>query len=289
MESIVGPFKSVDFSALPPQEFVQARDGTRLAFRRYPSVQAKADWVVLIHGSSSSNLSLHPLSLGLSQAGWNVLAPDMRGHGDSGDRGHIRYIGQLEDDLEDLTRQLSLPGRKILAGFSSGGGFALRFAGSGRQGLFDAYLLLAPYLHYTASTLRKNSGGWVGVGVPRLIALLFLNRIGITALNLLPILAFALPPKDKPRLTPEYSYALMMNFQPREDYRSDIRRARKPMAVLVGDQDEVFVAQYFKREFQGDGGGTPVTLLPGLSHVGLILDPAGIHAVAESLKGFVLG
>lgn len=287
LESIVGPFEKVDYSGLPPQEFFQARDRTPLAFRRYSAANGNTAWVVLVHGSSSRNQSLHPLARGLSQTGWNVLVPDVRGHGDSGTRGQIRYIGQLEDDLEDFMRQVNPPGRKILAGFSSGGGFALRFAGGGRQELFDGYLLLSPFLHPNAATSRKDSGGWVGVGLPRIIALVFLNRLGMTLWNGLPVLAFALPEKNKKWLTPEYSFALMRNFQPRDDYRADIRNCRRPMKVLAGGQDEVFVAQNFEGEFQSAGGSAAVTLISGLSHAGLILDSRGIQAVSDALKRFV--
>ncbi len=56
-----------------------------------------------------------------------------------------------------------------LAGFSSGGGFALRFAGSDRQKLFSNYLLLSPFISQNAPTYRPNSGGWVSVGLPRFV------------------------------------------------------------------------------------------------------------------------
>jgi len=55
----------------------------------------------------------------------------MRGHGESGSRGDIAYIGQLEDDLDDFMKQvLEVEKGVTLIGFSGGGGFALRFAGA---------------------------------------------------------------------------------------------------------------------------------------------------------------
>ena len=38
------------------------------------------------------------------RAGCETYAVDIRGHGGSGTRGDITYIGQLEDDLADLVR-----------------------------------------------------------------------------------------------------------------------------------------------------------------------------------------
>lgn len=55
-----------------------------------------------------------------------VITPDLRGHGRNlKDQPDINYIGQLEEDIEDIIRYAkdSLNARKIiLAGHSSGGG-----------------------------------------------------------------------------------------------------------------------------------------------------------------------
>ena len=60
------------------------------------------------------------------------------------------------------------------AGFSSGGGFAVRFAGSNQQQLFQSYLMLAPFLSQDAPTMRPDAGGWASVGLPRIIAIAIL-------------------------------------------------------------------------------------------------------------------
>lgn len=114
---------------------------------------------------------MHVLAQALAAQGYAVAALDLRGHGGSGVRGQAAYVGQLEDDLKDFMRALPYTGPQTLIGFSSGGGFALRFAGSQRQGLFDRYVLLSPYLHPQAPTSRPGDGGWVSVGLPRLVAL----------------------------------------------------------------------------------------------------------------------
>src|SRR5262249_56769442 len=92
---------------------------------------------------------------------------DIRGHGASGRKGQIAYIGQLEDDLADFIQAVSPPQPITLAGFSSGGGFAIRFAGSKQQNLFQSYLFLAPFLSPDAPTTRPGSGGLGRFGVRR--------------------------------------------------------------------------------------------------------------------------
>jgi non-heme chloroperoxidase len=109
MGSITDPFNSVDFSDLPQLSRFTARDGTQLAYRSYaPATSAPSQGsVVLIHGSSATSSSMHPMAKELSAAGFTTYALDIRGHGGSGDKGQIGYIGQLEDDLTDFMRAVS--------------------------------------------------------------------------------------------------------------------------------------------------------------------------------------
>jgi hypothetical protein len=143
MASINSPFKGIDYSDMPAVSHFAARDGTSLAFRAYPPAGGAATGsVVLVHGSSASSISMHLMAKGFASAGYSAYALDIRGHGESGTKGHIDYIGQLEDDLEDFVRSIKPPRPSALVGFSAGGGFALRFAGSTRQKLLSSVTFL---------------------------------------------------------------------------------------------------------------------------------------------------
>lgn len=205
----------------------------------------------------------------------------MRGHGESGPRGQIAYIGQLEDDVEDFLRAVPHAGPQTLMGFSAGGGFALRFAGSTRQALFDHCVLLAPFLHQNAPTSRPDTGGWASVGVPRLVALSLLNQAGITRWNHLPVLRFALDEASQAGLTPSYSYALAMNFRPHEDYAGNIRHAQGSVCIVAGMDDELFHADRYAALFASAGKPVPVTLVPGTGHMGLTLQAHAVDVVAQ--------
>lgn len=285
MPSINAPFEDVDFSTLPPPNRYSARDGSRLAFRSYPPMgNPVRGAVVLIHGSSASGASMHVLARGIAEAGYRVYVPDIRGHGDSGDKGHIEYIGQLEDDLEDFVASLKPEGPLTLAGFSSGGGYALRVAAGSRRGLFANYLLLAPFLGQDAPTYKADSGGWVSVGVPRILALTILNGIGVRAFNDLTVTRFALDEEARKFLTPHYSFALAQNFRPERDYRASVRALDGPVRVVVGEDDEAFHADRFAEVFETEGKSVPVTRVPGAGHVALVLDPAAIRAAVSALR-----
>ena len=285
MSSIGDPFKNVDFSDLPELSYFTARDGAKLAFRAYPaSSDAVKGSVVLVHGSSATSSSMHLMAKGFAAAGYAAYALDVRGHGKSGTKGHIAYIGQLEDDMEDFVHSTQLAQPSTLAGFSSGGGFVLRFAGSPRQELFSNYLLLSPWISQDAATLRPGNGGWATVGVPRIIATAVLNGFGVHAFDDLPVVRFAVAERDKGLLTPQYSFALAQNFRPERDYQANIRAVRQPLRVLVGQNDEVSYADRFAAVFKTAGKDVPVTVLPGIDHISLTLDPVAVQAAIAAVE-----
>ena len=282
MASITEPFRAADYGNLPPLQRIAARDGMPLAFRSYLPAGTPRGSVMLAHGSSADSRSLHVLAQALAQAGLATYALDMRGHGGTGTRGQIDHVGQLDEDLEDFVRTVEPPHPRTLAGFSAGGGFALRVAGSERQALFDRYLLLAPFLSQDAPTYRPDSGGWVNVGIPRIVGLSLLNAVGIHALDGLVVTRFALNEQAAAMLTPAYSHALALNYRPPADWQATIRAARQPLQVLVGAQDEAFDASRFAEAFAMAGRPVPVTVLPGVGHAALTLQPQALQAVVAA-------
>jgi pimeloyl-ACP methyl ester carboxylesterase len=285
MASVNDPFNAVDFSDLPALRYYTAEDGATLAYRYYdnPASGPPRGSVVLIHGSAGRGSGLHVLAKGFANAGYAAYVPDIRGHGASGTKGKIKYIGQLEDDLDSFVQAVSPPKPVTLAGFSSGGGFVLRFAGGPRQDEFQSYVLLSPYLNEKAPNVRPNSGGWVHVGLPRIIALSILNQFGIRMFNDLPVLRFALSDEEKSSLTPEYSFALATNFGPQRDYEANIRAVHQPCAVLAGKDDESFITESLEGIFRKQGKDWKVTILPGIGHIALTLDPRAIAAEVDAV------
>jgi len=273
---------------LPKPTFFPARDQTRLAYRVYPANAGPGGRAaILIHGSVGSGADMHEIAKALTKAGVDAYAPDLRGHGGSGIRGDIAYIGQLEDDLADLLDELDrrgVPARRVLIGHSSGGGFALRVAALPLSSRFAGTILLSPYLGHDAPTASPRERGWANVGMPRLIGLAILNHLGIRALNGLPVVAFAVDPAAVPEVTPAYSFRLRMNFAPHRDWRRDIASTRGPLLVLVGARDELFQANLFAELFAAAPKGR-VELLANIDHMGITDDPTALSAIAmEAVK-----
>ncbi len=283
MVSVAAPFRTMNFSSLPSVLHFQARDGAQLAYRAYPAERPRQT-VVLIHGSSASGSSLHVLAEYLQKSDMDVYALDMRGHGESGRRGDIDYVGQLEDDLEDFMKQM-LHNRSdvVLAGFSSGGGFALRFAASPRQQLFSRYIALAPFIRYDAPTTRPNSDEWARASVPRIIALTLLGPLGSKCLGHLPVIAFGIDPQNIRYQTSTYSYRLANNFGLHYDYVSDLKAIKRPLTVIVGEEDELLYPQKYLSVFAEPQPHAEIRIAPGVGHVTLTTDPAGMKAVADAI------
>jgi alpha-beta hydrolase superfamily lysophospholipase len=276
--------RAVDRSDMPGIDRFHARDGTELGYRHYPArAPASGQIAVVVHGSSASSISVHALAKGLAARGVETFAPDIRGHGASGTRGDIVYLGQLEDDLADFVgeiRKISPTAPLTLIGHSSGGGFALRVAGSPIQNLFTRTVLLAPYLGYDAPSSREDAGGWASPDIPRFLGLSMLRRLGIVCCESLPTIAFAVGPNTSAILASTYSYRLMRNFGTTQDYRGDLAAASRPVIVFAGAADELMFPDKYS---DAVGQRAPVRLIDGVNHMGIVSDPAAVSAIADNV------
>jgi alpha-beta hydrolase superfamily lysophospholipase len=147
--------RQLDLADLPALSRYTARDGTQLAYRAYRGGGQQV--AVLIHGSGTESSVLNPLAKMLQAEGVTVYAPDLRGHGGSGRRGDIDYIGQLDDDLADFVatiRPKHASPTMTLIGFSGGGAFTIRIAGGHYGDLFNRYIVIDPAIVYPSPLAR---------------------------------------------------------------------------------------------------------------------------------------
>ena len=286
LRSVAETARAVDRSTMPGLDHFAARDGTTLTYRHYPARGPAAGPVaILVHGSSGSSPSLHALADALAAHGVETFAPDIRGHGGSGTRGDIGYVGQLEDDMADLVahvRRTNPDAPITLLGHSAGGGFALRLASSPIQNLFARTVLLAPYLGYDAPTNRPNSGGWARADIPRFLALAVLRRIGIDCCDALPVLAFAVPRNSEAVLVSAYSNRLTRNFATR-GYKADFAATTRPVTLIAGAADELMLSDKYADAVHAIAPSVDVKLIEGANHMSLLSDPRAVSAIAEDV------
>jgi non-heme chloroperoxidase len=277
----------IDYSGAPELKYFSARDGTPLAYRHYPAESDKV--IILFHGSGYHSRYLLPLAEFISSEGLaQVYTPDLRGHGLTPKRrGDVDYINQMDDDAADLIAMIKKdnPGATVIVGgHSSGGGLAVRFAGSKYGKLADAYLLLTPFLKYNAPTTQPDSGGWASPNFGRFMGLSMLNSIGIRLLNNLKVIEFNMPEEARDGTeTLSYTYRLNTAYSPR-NYKKDLSAITQPLLVVVGTADESFVPDQFEPVISQYTEAN-VKLLEGLSHFGVVISPEVHPVIREWLEG----
>ncbi len=216
-----------------------------------------------------------------------VVLPNMRGHYYSGRRrGDVEYIGQYEDDIVDLIRQLRTEGHGgpiILGGHSSGAGFVLRFAGGAgpQQEAIEGYIALAPIIPRTDAIRGGDAGGWNVIDLPRILGLVALNAIGVHGFDGLPVIAFNKPASAwNGTETLAYSWRLNVSFHPRNDYQSDIKAMPANALILVGDKDEAVDGAALLVLLKDAGYHGSADILAQTTHFGIFHAPDALKRVA---------
>lgn len=128
---------------------LSAHDSTKLFVRSYSPVASEhaARTVVLVHGTSEHGGRYRHVARTMAEHGWQVLVPDLRGHGLSdGIPVHVDHFERYLLDLDTVWQYFELtPRRTVLMGHSFGGLVSVRFAETRPQRL-GALVLMSPLL-----------------------------------------------------------------------------------------------------------------------------------------------
>jgi pimeloyl-ACP methyl ester carboxylesterase len=273
-----------------PLQSLPMRDGYALQVRTYGGAD-NVPLLVLVHGSGWHGLQFDSLASALADKA-DVIVPDLRGHGTApGRRGDVDYIGQLEDDLADMIAAVAKPEQPvIIAGHSSGGGLVVRFAGGEHGEMLDGAVLIAPYLHHTAPTMREDAGGWNEILLRRIIGLSILNTFQITAFNHLPIVQFNMPRAvlEGPlgdTATTAYSYRLNTSFAPRRAYLEDVA-SLPPFVLIAGNADEAFISSEYAPTMGAVTDKGRFDMILGATHLNVVNDPRTQGIIEGFLDGY---
>lgn len=100
-------------------------NGTELFYRRWPGPAGRT--LIMFHGLASNGTRWREFAdLAHQQCDWQILCPDLRGHGNSVCRGKLTS-DQWMDDLIALLDQLGC-GKAVVGGHCLGANLAMRFA-----------------------------------------------------------------------------------------------------------------------------------------------------------------
>ncbi|NGP89925.1 alpha/beta hydrolase [Aliifodinibius halophilus] len=271
-------------------------DGKTLFAYKYPQENSMTT-ILLLHGVLSGAFMMNKTAGLLREAtDAEVIALDLRGHGQSeGTPGDVEMINQYALDVVDVITAIKKEKsdqRIILAGHSMGGGIALQVAMLKKPDLVDGYLMFAPLLGYKSPTISKspatkagrNSQQFMRIHIKRIIGLKMLNSVGNHEYDHLPVLFFNLPDKVPIRT---YSYRANESMTP-EDYKVGLAAVDKPLLVLVGSNDESFVATEFEPVVTENSDGE-VLIIEGATHNGIRHDERAMTTIRKWISNHKLG
>jgi alpha-beta hydrolase superfamily lysophospholipase len=156
--------------AAAPRSKWPAADGTPLHVRRWPSRGEVWATVLIIHGIGEHSGRYERTGRLMSEAGLDVHAFDLRGHGLSG--GRRVYVRSWDDFLDDVETRLAAirePGRPtVLFGHSMGALIALTYACSNRPAP-DLLVLSAPPLEASVPVWQRVLAPVLGVVAPTIV------------------------------------------------------------------------------------------------------------------------
>ncbi len=171
----------------PPDGFqavqIPATDGVELAAWSHPGVNGAA--ILVLHGATSSREEIRPIASALAASGYSVLAPDLRGHGESGGRGVPAYGWHGTEDVKACLAWIekrenpasiggygsSLGGEILLGASSDCPAMAAVVADGATYRCLSDYLVLPANRHlwhsFTTRVLFAAIGGFGGEDEPK--------------------------------------------------------------------------------------------------------------------------
>jgi pimeloyl-ACP methyl ester carboxylesterase len=209
------------------------RDPVGLAaiFASPDSDPGKRPTILFLHGKGGNSIEWRPEAVRALDCGYNVLLPDLRGHGES--RGEFVTYGYLEK--EDLAEAISAareqagmdPLRLGLHGCSAGAALAIEFAAN-RPGI-AALWLESPYADPTEMACHYLSI-WTGIP-PRILRLT--SRFAVRAAMSRVRRALRLEAGEE-------------SFETNDPVRS-IGRVGAPVCLVYGEKDELVPPRFAAR------------------------------------------
>lgn len=237
--------------------------------------------VVLLHGFCGSRKYWRDVLPTLASRYW-VIAPDLRGHGDSPATDGVYTMERLADDTAALLDRLGI-GKAFVFGHSLSGYSTLAFA--------DRYpdrLLGYGLVHSTS--LPDTEAGKEG----RLKAVEQIRSAGVKPFvdGLVPKL-FA--PEHRTSMadkveaaksigygtSPQGAVGCALGMRERVDRTETLRRTALPTLLLAGEWDDVIPTE---RRFTAQAPHITAVTLPGVGHMGMMENPAKF---AEAVLAFL--
>ena len=241
--------------------------------------------VVLLHGFPLSRRMWSEQLRGLS-ARYRVVAPDLRGHGETPVADGVATMEAMADDVLELVDQLGVRDRFVLGGLSMGGYVALAFARRHPERLRGLILLdtrAAADTPEAAMTRVKTAQVVLAMGVTTVVDSMLPRLFGQPALvhHLDRVQAIK---SIMERTRPEGVAAALKGMACRADSRPELARISVPTLVLVGDVDVITPpaeSELMARSIPG----ARLAVIPGAGHMAPVEEPEIVNQVLLDFLG----
>ena len=229
--------------------------------------------LVLLHGGLGSGEMFGSAVGTLTDAGHQVILPDLQGHGRTADIDRPMDVRLMGDDIAALIKQLGHE-KVDLVGYSLGGGVALQTA--------------ARHPELVRRLVVSSANVWRTAVFPELLAQQSqVNAGAIEFLRNTPMYQtyqrVAPRPQDFGRLLDKIGASMAKDY----DYSEDVRGLQVPTLIVAGDSEMAPPSHYVeafglldggKRDggWMGEGlpkGGHALAILPRLTHYNIINSP----------------
>lgn len=231
-----------------PAQSIEIRD-TRIAYTDEGSGPA----IVLLHGHAYDRSMWNEQIPVLAERGWRVIAPDLRGFGESEVTPGIVYTEEFADDLEALLEALEID-QAVILGFSMAGQIAMEFSARHRQRVRALVLCdTVPQAEDLQGRRRRNvaADGIISEGMDAYAEKVLGMMLSETTISQRPEVAttvrsmIAAAPADG-------STAAMRGRAARADFNEHLMTVDLPSLVIIGSDDA----------FDGGAGRHMAELLP---------------------------
>jgi alpha-beta hydrolase superfamily lysophospholipase len=230
--------------------FVESADGTRLAYRSWPSSGAAITFAV-VHGLGEHSGRYERFAHGMAKHGIATYAVDLRGHGQSpGPRGHIDSWSQWTDDIAAFVRHVGelATGEVVPLGHSFGGAAMLSTVLAGKLPDSKRFVVSSPALRLKVEVpgLQQSAARLASRLAPRLM---LGNNVNPGTISRIPEVVEAYG--TDPLVHSKISARMYTEWQ---DAAADILvragEIRIPFLILAGSDDRLIDAQGSKHLHQ---------------------------------------
>ncbi len=261
---------------VPPLQFIEASDNTKLAYREYIPEKIEAVLIFYHGGGAYSKAGYQFIGDGLSKR-FNILVvtPDIRGHGDSGGaRGDTPNVEQVFDDIGLFITYMKerYPQKKLLlGGHSSGGGLILNYSSYKKRVETDGYIFLSPQLGFRSNTeLKNNPNSFTTVKKDLFVS----NAMSGTDGNSKAVFfnyseEILQTTKNIAAITVNMANAITPSAPSKQIKKLDI-----PTAVWIGEEDELFNVNKVVSLFTKHNPETYTKILIGEKHLSILVNAA---------------